>query len=69
MIMNWLFWAVPEQYIMRYMILLWLVMFIIPTFIFGMQFTRLGFIINLIWYDIIWYGWVRVKQRLEGEDE
>ena len=67
--MNWLFWAVPEQYIMRYMILLWLVMFIIPTFIFGMQFTRLGFIINLIWYDIIWYGWVRVKQRLEGEDE
>ena len=69
MISNWLFWAVPEQYIMRYMILLWLVMFIIPTFIFGMQFTRLGFIINLIWYDIIWYGWVRVKQRLEGEDE
>ena len=69
MITNWLFWAVPEQYIMRYLVLLWLVMFVIPTFIFGLQFTRLGFIINLIWYDLIFYGWVRVKQRLEGDDE
>ena len=69
MIKNWLFWAIPEQYAMRYLITLWLVMFMIPTFILGMQFTRLGFVMNLIWYDIIWYGWVRVKQRLEGEDE
>ena len=69
MISNWLFWAVPQQYGMRYLVLLWLVMFVIPTFIFGLQFTRLGFIINLIWYDLIFYGWVRAKQRLEGDDE
>ena len=25
--------------------------------------TGQGFIINLIWNDLIFYGWVRVKQR------
>jgi len=34
----------------------------IPTFIFGMQFTRLGFVMNLIWYDVIWYGWIKSKE-------
>jgi hypothetical protein len=69
MITNWLFWPVPEQYVMRYLVTLWLVMFIIPTFIFGMQFTRLGFVMNLVWYDIIWYGWVKSKEASEREDK
>ena len=67
--MNWLFWAVPEQYAMRYLITLWLVMFMIPTFIFGMQFTRLGFVMNLVWYDIIWYGWIKAKEAAERNDK
>ena len=69
MITNWLFWPVPEQYVMRYLVILLLVMFMIPTFIFGMQFTRLGFVMNLIWYDIIWYGWVKSKEASEREDK
>jgi hypothetical protein len=69
MITNWLFWPVPEQYVMRYLVTLWLVMFMIPTFIFGMQFTRLGFVMNLVWYDIIWYGWVKSKEASEREDK
>jgi Ca2+/Na+ antiporter len=69
MITNWLFWPVPEQYVMRYLVILLLVMFMIPTFIFGMQFTRLGFVMNLVWYDIIWYGWVKSKEASEREDK
>ena len=69
MISNWLFWTIPEQYAMRYLITLWLVMFMIPTFIFGMQFTRLGFVMNLVWYDIIWYGWVKSKEAAGRDDK
>jgi hypothetical protein len=47
---------------------LWLVLFILPTYLFGLQFTKFGLIINLLWYDLIFYGWVRVKQKL-GDDE
>jgi hypothetical protein len=65
--LNWFFWAVPQEYVRRYIITMWLVMFIIPTYVFGLQFTKLGFIINLLWYDMIFYGWVRVKQIIEGD--
>jgi hypothetical protein len=68
MISNWLLWAIPEQYVKRYLITLWLVMFVIPGYLLGMHFTKLGFVVNLLWYDLIFYGWVRVKQRI-GEDE
>ncbi len=68
MISNWLLWTVPEQYIKRYLFTLWLVMFVIPGYLFGLHFTKLGFIINLLWYDVVFYGWVRVKQTL-GDDE
>jgi hypothetical protein len=68
MISNWLLWAVPEKYVKRYLFTLWLVMFVIPGYLFGLHFTKLGFIINLLWYDVVFYGWVRVKQTL-GDDE
>ena len=68
MISNWLLWAIPDQYVKRYLITLWLVMFVIPGYLLGMHFTKLGFVVNLLWYDLIFYGWVRVKQQL-GDDE
>jgi len=46
----------------------WLVMFFLPTYFLGLQFTKLGFIINWIWFDLVFYGWVRAKQIL-GDDE
>ena len=67
--LNWIFWAIPPQYVKSYFITLWLVMFIIPNYIFGLYFTKIGFIINLLWYDMIFYGWVRVKQTLGGDKE
>jgi len=68
MITRWLFWAVPEQYIMRYLVTLLLIMFVIPYYIFGLYYTKLGIIINLLWYDLIFYGWFRAKQMI-GDDE
>jgi hypothetical protein len=51
------------------MVTLWVVMFILPTFVFGMQFTRLGFVMNLLWYDVIWYGWIKSKEAAERNDQ
>ena len=68
MIKNWLFWAVPEKYVMRYIVILWVALILIPHYIFGLYYTKLGIILNLVWYDLIFYGWVKAKQRAEGDE-
>ena len=68
MITNWLFWAVPEKYAMKYIVILWLALILIPHYIFGLYYTKLGIILNLVWYDLIFYGWVKAKQRAEGDE-
>jgi len=59
-------WSKKQDHL--FLFTLWLVLFFLPGYVLGLQFTKFGFIINLLWYDLIFYGWVRVKQRL-GEDE
>ena len=68
MIMNWIFWAIPPEYVRRYFITLWLVLFFLPGVFLGVRLTILGLFINFLWYDIIFYGWVRFKERMEGEE-
>ena len=36
---NWIFWAVPEKYVMRYLITGYLALFLIPNYVFGLYFT------------------------------
>ena len=69
MITNWLFWAVPEKYAMKYIVIMWVALMLIPYYIFGLHYTKLGIILNLVWYDLIFYGWVKAKQRAEEDDE
>tara|TARA_Y100001937_G_C7048860_1_gene298115 strand:+ start:649 stop:855 length:207 start_codon:yes stop_codon:yes gene_type:complete len=66
MIWNWIFWAIPQEYVRRYFITLWLVLFFLPGVFLGVRLTILGLFINFLWYDIIFYGWVRFKERMEG---
>ncbi|MAJ24086.1 MAG: hypothetical protein CMP36_01095 [Rickettsiales bacterium] len=68
MLTNWLFWAIPRNYVRRYLLTFWLVMFFIPGYFLGLQFTKLGFIINWLWFDLVFYGWYRAKQMI-GDDE
>ncbi len=63
--LNWIFWAIPEKYVMRYLFTAYLALFFIPNYLFGLYFTKLGLIVNLLWYDMIFYGWVRFKEALE----
>jgi|TARA_Y100000114_G_scaffold39742_1_gene35373 hypothetical protein len=66
---NWLFWAIPNEYVWRYIVLLWFVLFLMPGWIFGVQYTKLGLVLNWIWYDIIFYGWFKVKEQIERMDK
>tara|TARA_B100001564_G_C20507729_1_gene609180 strand:+ start:492 stop:698 length:207 start_codon:yes stop_codon:yes gene_type:complete len=68
MIWNWIFWAIPPEYLRRYFITLWLVLFFLPGVFLGVRLTILGLFINFLWYDIIFYGWLRFKERMEGEE-
>jgi len=65
---SWLWWTVPQDQVRRYIVMMILVMFMIPNYIFGIQFTKLGFLLNLIWYDIIFYSWYRMKKFIGGDD-
>ena len=68
MIWNWIFWAIPPEYVRRYFITLWLVLFFLPRVFLGVRLTILGLFINFLWYDIIFYGWLKFKERMEGEE-
>ena len=68
MIGNWLLWAIPRDYIRRYLVMFWLGMFFSPGYFLGLQFTKLGFIINGLWFDLVFYGWYRAKQMI-GDDK
>ena len=66
---NWLFWAIPPQYLRRYFITLWLVLFFLPGLLLGVRLTLLGLLVNSLWYDIVFYGWVKIKEKLEGDQQ
>ena len=62
---NWIFWAIPPQYVKRYFVTLWLVLFFLPGVLMGVRLTILGMLINFLWFDIVFYGWVEFKEAME----
>ena len=66
--MNWLYWYVPDSYVKRYIIMMILIMFVIPNALFGVYYTMIGFLVNLIWYDLIFYMWMKAKEKLVEND-
>ena len=63
--LNWVFWAIPKQYVRQYFIILWLILFVMPGLLFGMRLTMLGILVNIIWYDFCFYGWIKFKEAME----
>jgi len=64
---SWLFWTVPHDYARPYIVTMILVMFVVPNYVFGIYFTKLGFLLNLIWYDLVFYMWYKIKKYLGGD--
>jgi|TARA_A100001391_G_scaffold204625_2_gene200983 hypothetical protein len=65
---RWIFWAVPEPMAKRYAIGLILLIYVFPS-LFGVYYTKIGAIINILWYDIIFYVFSRAKENRKDKDE
>ncbi len=65
---RWIFWAVPEPMAKRYAIGLILLIYVFPS-LFGVYYTKLGAIVNILWYDIIFYVFSRAKENRKDKDE
>lgn len=65
---RWIFWAVPEPMAKRYAIGLILLIYVFPS-LFGVHYTKLGAVMNILWYDIIFYVFSRAKENGKDNDE
>ena len=66
---NWFTWQVPETRLNQYLFYMIMVVFVVP-YIAGIIFTSLGYLLNVLWFDMIFYMWHKNKQRMEnGKDD
>ena len=66
---NWFTWQVPETRLNQYLFYMIMVVFVVP-YISGIMFTSLGYLLNVLWFDMIFYMWHKNKQRMEnGKDD
>ena len=66
---NWFTWQVPETRLNQYLFYMIMVVFVVP-YISGIMFTSLGYLLNVLWFDMIFYMWHKNKQRIEnGKDD
>ena len=60
---NWLYWSVPEHRCNHYLFFMVLALFVLP-YIFGIRFTTLGYLVNMIWMDLIYYWQYKFVERI-----
>tara|TARA_Y100000114_G_C11509326_1_gene208224 strand:- start:179 stop:412 length:234 start_codon:yes stop_codon:yes gene_type:complete len=66
---SWFTWQVPEARLNQYLFYMVMVVFIVP-YIAGIMFTSLGYLLNVLWFDMIFYMWLRNKELIEkGKDD
>ena len=59
MITNWIFYRVPEQLRLAYIILLVLNMFVIPRYLLQGQLNIAGEFLNFLTFDLLFYVFAR----------
>lgn len=57
---NWLLYTIPENKRLHYFISLWLALVIIPHYVLGMIFTIPMQFLNFIFYDILYYVFLKM---------
>ena len=63
---NWLNWYVPNERVLNYIFFLFLGLVLLPRFL-GVQFTMLGYVVNLIWLDALYYWSYRKAEELRNK--
>ena len=68
MLTNWLYWSVPAEKARHYVIVMTLMMVLLPYLI-GVQFTNLGYLMNFLLYDAVYYFTYRVEQAMKDMND
>lgn len=63
---QWLYWRVPDRKRGHYIFVMVMMMFIVPRFLLGIQFTMAGYLINFLIYDVLYYLFYQVEKKLTG---
>jgi hypothetical protein len=66
---NWLYWSVPAEKARHYIIVMILMMYFVPKYLFGIRFTTLGYLMNFLLYDAVYYFMYQVEQVMKGKDD
>ena len=43
-----------------------LLLYVLP-YLFGFYYTKLGVVINIIWYDVIFYTFAKIRDKMEDK--
>ena len=62
---KWSTWAVPVEYVPFYLFVMAMSLYVLPKYVFGISFTTLGWLLNLLWFDLVFYIWYKVKTTIE----
>ena len=62
---KWSTWAVPVEYVPFYLFVMVMSLYVLPKYVFGLSFTTLGWLLNLLWFDLVFYIWYKVKTTIE----
>ena len=57
---KWLMWTIPYAYIKLYVFLMLTILFILPV-VTGLRYTPVGYMINYLFADALFYRWCRQK--------
>ena len=59
---NWLFYTIPANKRLHYLICLWAALVIIPQYLLGVIFTIPMQFLNFIFYDILYYVFLKMEK-------
>jgi hypothetical protein len=59
---NWLFYTIPANKRLHYLICLWVALVIMPQYVLGMIFTIPMQFLNFIFYDIVYYVFLKMEK-------
>jgi len=63
---RWLNWSVPNERVSHYLFVMWIAIFILPL-LFELKLTTLGYLLNVIWLDFIYYISYKRAQELKNK--
>jgi hypothetical protein len=63
---GWLYWSVPKKRVSHYLFVMWIAIFILPI-LFGLKLTTLGYLLNVVWLDFIYYIGYKRSQELKNK--